>query len=126
MTKVPKPRIRTGSRIEMNPIERTQGASMQVLLGPDEGARGFVTRRFSLEPGGRIPCHRHDEIEHQQYVVSGEMVLTLDGDERCARQGDAVIIPAGVAHSYENRLAQPVEFLCIVPLVDDYQTEWLE
>jgi quercetin dioxygenase-like cupin family protein len=37
-----------------------------------------------------------------------------------------VLIPPGCAHSYENRGAEPVEFICVVPATADYQTEWLE
>jgi len=40
--------------------------------------------------------------------------------------GDCLLIPAGVAHWYENRGAVPVRFLCMVPLTEAYQTEWLE
>ena len=61
-----------------------------------------------------------------QVVLEGEMVLGLDGREAVARAGDCLLIPAGVAHWYANRGTQPVSFLCVVPLTDDYQTEWLE
>jgi len=98
---------------------------MAVLIGPQHGAGRFFTRRFTLAPGGAIPEHRHDTVEHQQVVVRGEMVLTLDGVERVVRAGDAVFIPAGTAHAYANRAAEEVEFVCIVPATADYQTQWL-
>ena len=126
MSPVARPVIRTMSEVAAAPVERARGASIQVLLGPDEGAPGFVTRCFTLAPQGRIPCHRHDTIEHEQVVLEGEMVLGLDGDERTVRAGDCVLIPPGVAHWYENRGAVPVRFLCVVPRTSDYRTEWLE
>lgn len=108
------------------PVRRARGARMAVLIGPGRGAARFYTRRFTLAPGGAIPEHRHDTIEHEQVVVRGEMVLTLDGVERAVRAGDAVFIPAGTAHAYANRSReQEVEFLCIVPATSDYRTEWL-
>jgi quercetin dioxygenase-like cupin family protein len=99
---------------------------MSVLIGPDDGAERFTKRRFVLEPGGRIPEHRHDDIEHEQYVVSGSMTLSLDGDTETAESGDAIFIPAGVAHWYENTGDDPCVFLCTVPVTEAYQTEWLE
>jgi len=99
---------------------------MQVLLGPEDGAPGFATRRFTLEPGGRIPNHRHATIEHEQVVLEGEMVIGLDGREAVVRAGDCLLIPAGVAHWYENRGAVPARFLCVVPITAQYETEWLE
>lgn len=73
-----------------------------------------------------IPAHRHDAVEHEQVVVRGEMVLTLDGVEKVMRAGDAVFPPAETVHAYANRSkAQEVEFLCIVPATSDDRTEWL-
>ncbi|MEW6338795.1 MAG: cupin domain-containing protein [Acidobacteriota bacterium] len=111
---------------EPQPVARARGARMAVLIGAREGAPRFITRRFLLDPGARIPLHRHDTIEHEQVVVRGEMVITLDGERRVVRAGDAVFLPAGCAHAYENLGADEVEFICVVPSSRDYQTEWLE
>lgn len=108
------------------PVQRSRGARMAVLIGPPQGPVRFVTRRFTLSPGGAIPEHRHSAIEHQQVVVRGEMTLRLDGVEQVVRAGDAVFIPAGTAHAYANCSPEEVEFLCIVPATTDYATEWLE
>jgi quercetin dioxygenase-like cupin family protein len=108
------------------PVARARGARMAVLVGPDLGAGNFVTRRFFLAPGGRIPAHRHDKIEHEQVVVRGEMALGLGDEVHIVRPGDAVFIPAGTAHWYENRCGEEVEFLCVVPNTSSYETEWLE
>jgi quercetin dioxygenase-like cupin family protein len=112
--------------VESRPVDRARGAAMEVVLGPDDGAPHFVTRRFTIAPGGRIPRHRHDTIEHEQVVLEGAMVVGLDESEHVATAGDCVFIPPGVAHWYENRGQDPVRFLCVVPHTDVYQTEWLE
>ena len=70
--------------------------------------------------------HRHATIEHQQVVLEGEMAIALDDREVVVRAGDCLLIPAGVAHWYENRGDVPVRFLCVVPITSEYQTEWLE
>jgi len=118
--------IRPMSEVPETPVERSRGAFIQVLIGPEEGAPRFFTRRFTIQPGGRIPKHRHEDIEHQQVVLEGEMAIGLDDAERIVRAGDTVFIPAGVAHWYENRTEAPMRFLCVVPRSDNYQTEWLE
>jgi quercetin dioxygenase-like cupin family protein len=119
-------RVVPREQVVAQPVARSRGARMAVLLGPEEGAGNFITRRFLLEPGGYIPEHRHDAIEHEQVVVRGEMVLRLDGVERVVRAGDAVFIPPGCAHAYANRSGEVVEFLCVVPNTQGYATEWLE
>ena len=110
----------------LTPVPRTRGASMAVLIGPDDGAPNFSKRRFVLEPGGRIPAHRHPDIEHEQVVTRGEMVIGLDDEVSTARAGDVVFIPAKTVHWYENRSDEPCEFLCTVPITKRYETEWLE
>jgi len=112
----------------VNPVvvPRCRGAILRVVLGPESGVPNFVTRHFTLEPGGRIPCHRHDSIEHEQIILDGQMVIGLDGRETEVGPGDNIFIPAGVGHWYENRGIEDVHFVCVVPNTDDYQTEWLE
>lgn len=120
------PLVRSLESVPEVRVDRARGASMRVLVGPDDGADRLVTRCFTLEPGGRIPCHRHADIEHQQLVLEGEMVVNLDGSERVARAHDCLLIPAGTAHWYENRGDRPVRFLCMIPRTESYATEWLE
>ncbi len=120
------PVVRSIEGVPAHPVEGARGTSIQVLLGPEEQTPRFATRRFTISPGGRIPAHRHPDIEHEQVVLEGEMVLGLNGREVTVRAGDCVFIPAGVGHWYENRADVPVRFLCMVPLTGDYATEWLE
>ncbi len=126
MTATTPPVIRSMDEAATREVERSQGASIQILLGPDDNVPHFATRRFTLMPGGRIPCHSHDTIEHEQVVLEGEMTLGLDSEVRVVKTGDCVFIPAGTAHWYENRAEEPVRFLCMVPLGAIYQTTWLE
>jgi len=111
--------------VETVEMAEAPAAGMQILIGPAEGAPHFVMRRFSIEPGGRVPKHVHDTIEHVQYVLEGEMVIGTEEGEKVAREGDGILIPAGVAHWYENRGSVPVLFLCTVPQ-KEHATEWLE
>jgi quercetin dioxygenase-like cupin family protein len=108
------------------PVKRARGARMAVLIGPEQGAPNFITRRFILAAGARIPTHRHLTIEHEQVMIRGEMVLGMGEEVRTVRAGDAIYLPAGCAHWYENRTAVEAEFLCVVPNTKEYATEWLE
>jgi quercetin dioxygenase-like cupin family protein len=118
--------IRPANEIAMPRVQRARGARMGVLIGPDQGAPNFVTRRFLLAPRARIPAHRHPTIEHEQIMVRGEMVLGIGGEEHIVRAGDAMYLPISCAHWYENRTDSEVEFLCIIPRTTGYATEWLE
>jgi STE24 endopeptidase len=121
-----KPIVKRIESVEAQEVARSRGASIRVLLGPGDGMPNFHTRLFTLLPGGRIPAHVHAEIEHEQVVLEGEMALTFDGERRVVRAGDAVYIPAGVAHSYENTGTAAVRFLCMIPATETYSTEFIE
>lgn len=51
-----------------------------------------------LDADAVVPSHQH---EHEQCgtVLSGEIHLTIDGEARTLKPGDAYIIPGGVEHS---------------------------
>jgi quercetin dioxygenase-like cupin family protein len=118
--------IKPTSSVVSQDVDNASGAKIQVLLGPEEGMPNFYTRIFTVEPGGRIPVHRHSEIEHEQLMLEGELVIILEsGEEKTVKAGDVVYFPKQVAHGYENRGSAPVRLLCIVPKTDQYQTEWL-
>ena len=119
------PVIKATDAVPAEEVERCVDTTIQVLLGPDE-VSCFYTRQFTIAPGGSIPAHRHDSIEHDQVMLAGEMVLTLAGQERTVTTGDVVYIPAGTAHAYRNDGDEPVRFLCIVPATAVYGTEWLD
>lgn len=126
MTDTPAPVIRPMNEAAAIEVERSRGATIQVLLGPDDHVPNFATRQFTLLPGGRIPRHGHDSIEHEQVMLEGEMTLGLGDTVHVVRPGDCIFIPAGTAHWYENRGHETVRFLCIVPIGQPYQTTWFE
>lgn len=119
------PVVRPADRVAKKPVQKGMNAFVQVLIGPDEGAPNYILRKFTILPGGRIPAHRHPTIEHEQYVLKGSMSLGLGEEEREVSAGEAVLIPAGVVHWYENRTNAPVEFLCVIPKTKNYETEWV-
>jgi quercetin dioxygenase-like cupin family protein len=119
------PIIKPISEVPANFIDGCAGVSLQVLLGPDDGMPNFYTRIFTIAPGGHIPAHLHPTIEHEQVMLEGEMVLTLDGVEHVVAKGQTMYLPAGVAHAYDNRGDVEVRFLCAIP-AGDYATEWTD
>ena len=54
------------------------------------------------------------------------MTLGLDDQVVEVGAGDFILIPAGTPHWYENRGSETVRFVCVIPRVAEYQTEWLE
>ncbi|RQG95185.1 cupin domain-containing protein [Natrarchaeobius chitinivorans] len=114
----PEPLIRRADDIEYEPVDAADGLQKGVLLSDDHGAPNFAIRRFVLEAGSTVPKHTN-AVEHQQYVLEGEYVVGIDGDEREVSAGDSIFVPADTVHWYRNESDRDGAFLCAVPNGDD-------
>ena len=114
----PTPIIKRGDDIEYESVGAADGLSKGVLLDASDGTPTFAMRRFTLDAGAEVPKHTN-EVEHEQYVLEGEYVVGIDGEERTVSAGDSIFIPAGVVHWYRNESDQPGAFICAVPNGDD-------
>lgn len=63
--------------------------------------RGVVSVLEATEPPGfGPPVHVHDDAAEAFYVLEGEYVMYLDGDERSCPAGSFIFIPQGVPHGF--------------------------
>lgn len=113
-----QPLVHRSSDIEYETVSAADGMNKGVLVGPEHGAPNLAIRRFTLEPGATVPKHTN-EIEHEQYVLSGEYVVGLADEEFTVTEGDSLFIPANVVHWYRNESDEPGAFICAVPNGDD-------
>lgn len=103
-------------KYEKNEIPKTKNAVMAVLSPKEE--KDFLVRKVSIEANGTMPNHTN-EIQHQQYVLSGEAKVVVGDKEYHAKQGDFLYIPAGINHYYEACHGVGYEFLCMITTKDD-------
>jgi quercetin dioxygenase-like cupin family protein len=113
-----RPLVRRTTDIAYETVSAADGMDKGVLIGPEHGAPNLAIRRFRLEPGATVPKHTN-EIEHEQYVLTGEYVVGLDDEEFTVSEGDSLFIPAGVVHWYRNTGDESGAFICAVPSGDD-------
>jgi len=104
------------SKYERNDIPKTVKATIAVLSPEIE--KDFLVRRVRLEQGGSMPNHTN-EIQHQQFVLSGEAKVVIGEDIYHTKAGDFLYIPAGIPHSYEACYGSGYEFLCMITTEDD-------
>jgi len=91
-----------------------KNVSKQVLIGPEQGWEDYVMRLFTVEKGGCSPLHAHD-WPHIVFIVEGDGVLYLDGDEYPIRAGSVMFIPGGKEHQLTQKGEANFVFMCIVP-----------
>ena len=97
------------------PPNRRRGGDIRVLLSPASvGATAGFMGTLTLEPGEVVTEHWHPYSEEFLYCASGEVVATLDGEQRRLPGESAVHIPIGVRHRIVNDGAEPAQlvFFC--------------
>ncbi|ELZ94988.1 cupin [Haloferax mucosum ATCC BAA-1512] len=110
--------VKRSADVEYESVGAADGMSKGVLISDDDGAPNFAIRRFVLDAGASVPKHTN-EVEHEQYVLSGRYVVGIDDEEYDVEAGDSLLIPAGVVHWYRNESDEEGSFLCAVPNGDD-------
>jgi quercetin dioxygenase-like cupin family protein len=110
--------VKRASDVEYEDVGAADDMRKGVLLDESDGAPTFAMRRFVLEAGASVPEHTN-EVEHEQYVLSGEYTVGIEGEEYTVSAGDSLLIPAGAVHWYENDGDDDGSFICVVPNGDD-------
>jgi putative monooxygenase len=95
-------KVRKVSLAEITP-NRRRGGDLRVVLGPAtvQATSGFLGV-LTLEPGEYVSEHYHPYSEEFLYVVSGGLVLRLDGEPLRLDATEGVLVPIGVRHRVEN------------------------
>ncbi len=96
----------------MPPSERSSGLARQVLVGSEQGAVHTELAVGAFAPGGWLQRHVHS-FEEALYVLSGELLLELDGQVHRLVQGDFAVIPIGLWHALGNAGGQEVRWLSV-------------
>ncbi|MFC1538676.1 cupin domain-containing protein [Candidatus Latescibacterota bacterium] len=94
-------------------VQSGRNTSKQVLIS-SERAPHFAMRRITIKAGGGLPNHTN-EVEHEQFVLIGTGQVGIGDKIFTVKKGDALLIPAGINHWYENSGDEAFSFLCLVP-----------
>lgn len=79
--------------------------------GAETGGR-YSLSEWWLEPRTLGPTAHEHADDHVFYVIAGTLSVKLaDGAWSSAPRGSYVLIPAGVAHAFENQGDEPVGFI---------------
>jgi mannose-6-phosphate isomerase-like protein (cupin superfamily) len=90
-----------------------QALSKAIVTPASTGSRFFDHRISSYEPGAHVESHVHKVQEQIYHVLSGEGVLTVDGERRLVRANDVTYIPPGVVHEFHCTGNDTLVFLVI-------------
>ena len=89
---------------------RVAGIYMKKLLTSDENPLASVNL-VKVPEGGVVGHHMHVDQLETVYVLKGQCVLTIGGNEMPFRAGHIVALPAGMEHELRNVGSDPVELI---------------
>jgi (S)-ureidoglycine aminohydrolase len=78
--------------IPLSRLPEWPGAAVRVLAAPALGA-GFAEYELDLEPGRGGEHEADGEVEHFFYLLSGSLVLTVDGRGHALEAGGFALVP---------------------------------
>jgi quercetin dioxygenase-like cupin family protein len=87
------------------------------FLVDGEKSNGTVAAFELTVPGGErltAPAHSHDHYEETIYGLEGVLTWTVDGKAIDVGPGQALCIPRGAVHRFDNNGSRDVKAMCVV------------
>lgn len=93
------------------------GALVVKFLATGEDSNGSVAAFELFVPAHEklmAPAHSHDHFEETVYGIEGVLTWTVDGVPIEVGPGQALCIPRGAVHRFDNLGGQDVKALCVI------------
>jgi len=102
------PRVRSIAEAAALPIGGGGGEVSILFDAVATGDRAAYIGRLTARPGMRVPPHTHPTSTELLYVLQGEGVMTVAGNDYPVRARTAVQIPPGVEHAVRITSSEPL------------------
>lgn len=107
------------SDLRTNPSEeviRLGPLAVRFLVTGDDSSGSIAAFELTVAGGQRLmaPAHSHDHYEETIYGMNGVLTWTVDGKPIDVGPGQALCIPRGAVHRFDNNGAEDVKGLCMV------------
>ncbi|RWC38626.1 MAG: cupin domain-containing protein [Mesorhizobium sp.] len=105
--------------LQVNPVNEiigTTGLSVRFLVTGDN-SNGSVAAFELMVPGAQrlpAPAHSHDHYEETIYGIDGMLTWTVDGKPIEVGPGEALCIPRGAVHRFDNNGSMDAKALCVI------------
>jgi quercetin dioxygenase-like cupin family protein len=105
--------------LRVNPAEeiiRVGPLTIRFLLTGDNSTSSIAAFELTV-PGAQLlpaPAHSHDHYEETIYGIDGVLTWTVEGRQIDVGPGQALCIPRGAIHRFENKETRNVKALCVI------------
>ncbi len=103
----------------INPAEeaiRLGALAVRFLVTGGNSADSIALFELTVPGAQRLeaPAHSHDGFEETIYGIEGVLTWTVDGTQIHVGPGQALCIPRGAIHRFDNNGGQDVKALCVI------------
>ena len=97
----------------IEPFVTKDGSEIRELLAYRNSCiRNQSLAEARLRPGAATTPHFHRKTEEIYFILEGQGLMYLDGQQRTVGPGDAIAIPPGAVHTIRNTGSGVLRFLC--------------
>lgn len=104
--------------LRINPAEETipiGPLAVRFLLTGENSGGTLAAFQVTVPAAQRLPAaHSHDGYEETIYGIEGTLTWTVEGRPIDVGPGQALCIPRGAVHRFDNNTAQDATALCLV------------
>jgi len=105
--------------LHVNPSDETiriGPLALHFLLTGDNSTGSIAAFELTVPGAQRLtaPAHSHDHYEETIYGIDGVLTWTVDGKQIDVGPGQALCIPRGAIHRFDNNGIQDVKALCVI------------
>lgn len=105
--------------VQVNPSEETiriGPLAVRFLITGENSNASISAFELTVPAGQRLPgpAHSHDHYEETIYGIDGVLTWTVNGKQVEVGPGQALCIPRGAIHRFDNHGGQDVKALCVI------------
>jgi quercetin dioxygenase-like cupin family protein len=99
-----------------NEIIRLGPLAVRFLITAENSTGSIAAFEVMVPAAQRLaaPAHSHDHYEETIYGIEGVLTWTVDGKPIDVGPGQALCIPRGAVHRFDNNGTQDAKVLCVV------------
>jgi quercetin dioxygenase-like cupin family protein len=105
--------------VRVNPSDeviRLGPLAVRFVVTGDDANGSVAVFELDVPSGQRLgaPAHSHDHYEETVYGIDGVLTWTVDGRPFDVGPGQALCIPRGAVHRFDNHGSRDVKALCVI------------
>ena len=107
------------SNIHVNPSDETirlGPLAVRFLITGEQATGSVAVFELTVPSAQRLaaPAHSHDHYEETIYGIEGVLTWTVDGNRMDVAPGQALCIPRGAIHRFDNNGSHDAKALCAI------------